>query len=66
MGELVFESGSAMKLDVIVAGNAGKQNGVSAWVDSDNHIDVAARDGGDFSVGVDTANKDVEGIFSDV
>ena len=66
MGEFIFETIRTVKLDVIVARNAGEKNGVRARVDGNYHVDVASRNGRNIAVSVDAANEDIERVFSDI
>ena len=42
MGKFILETIRIMKLDIIIAWDAGEKNGVSTGIDSDYHIDVAS------------------------
>ena len=55
-----------MKLDIIIAWDAGEKNSVRARIDCDYHIDVASRNGRNVSVSIYAADEDIEGIFGDI
>ena len=66
MGELVFKAGSAMKLDVIVAWDAGQEDFMSFGIDGYNHVDVASGDSGDIAISINATDVDIKRIAGDV
>lgn len=55
-----------MELHVIVARNAGQEDFMSAWVDGDNHVDIATGYCRNIAISVDATDIDIERIARNI
>ena len=66
MSKFILQAGSTVELNFVIARDGGEKDSVSPWIYSDDDVDIASWNGGDFAVSVDATDVEIEWVFCNI